>query len=240
MSWLTKKTGLEEFLKKDEDFYKMLHDQASKAREGIEALQKFVSEPSPTNAKRVKEIEEEADEYRKSLIEKLHQSFAPPMDREDIFALSRAVDDIVDYADTTVDEMEIYEVSPDDHLREMVDILRKAAREIEDAIKIIKDYPRIAREHAVQAKFYENTMEKAYHSALANLFKKNGHCRHAEDEGDLQTPQQCRRSRRPSCQHHLQHHHEGHLIFTNPNSKIHILMNGQFQSGGFFAFGFLD
>jgi uncharacterized protein Yka (UPF0111/DUF47 family) len=196
MSWLTKKTGLEEFLKKDEDFYKMLHDQASKAREGIEALQKFVIEPSPTNAKRVKEIEEEADEHRRSLIEKLHQSFAPPMDREDIFALSRAVDDIVDYADTTVDEMEIYEVSPDDHLREMVDILRKAAREIEDAIKIIKDYPRIAREHAVQAKFYENVMEKAYHSALADLFKKTDtvvmlkmreiyrHLSNAADRGD--------------------------------------------------------
>jgi uncharacterized protein Yka (UPF0111/DUF47 family) len=196
MGWLTKKTGLEQFLKKDEDFYKMLHDQASKAREGIEALQKFVIEPSPTNAKRVKEIEEEADEHRKSLIEKLHQSFAPPMDREDIFALSRAVDDIVDYADTTVDEMEIYEVSPDDHLREMVDILRKAAREIEDAIKIIKDYPRIAREHAVQAKFYENVMEKAYHSALADLFKKTDtvvmlkmreiyrHLSNAADRGD--------------------------------------------------------
>ncbi len=196
MSWLGKKTGLEEFLKKDEDFYKILHDQASKAREGIEALQKFVIEPSPTNAKRVKEIEEEADEHRRSLIEKLHQSFAPPMDREDIFALSRAVDDIVDYADTTVDEMEIYEVSPDDHLREMVDILRKAAREIEDAIKIIKDYPRIAREHAVQAKFYENAMEKAYHSALADLFKKTDtvvmlkmreiyrHLSNAADRGD--------------------------------------------------------
>ena len=47
MSWLTKKTGLDQFLKKDEDFYKMLHDQASKAREGIEALQKFVSNLHP-------------------------------------------------------------------------------------------------------------------------------------------------------------------------------------------------
>jgi uncharacterized protein Yka (UPF0111/DUF47 family) len=196
MSWLAKKTGLDQFLKKDEDFYKMLLDQASKAREGIEALQKFVIEPSPMNATRVKKIEEEADDYRKVLIEKLHQSFAPPMDREDIFALSRAVDDIVDYADTTVDEMEIYEVSPDDHIREMVDILRKAAREIEEAIKIIKDYPRIAREHAVKAKFYENAMEKAYHSALADLFKRTDtiamlkmremyrHLSNAADRGD--------------------------------------------------------
>ena len=29
----------------------------------------------------------------------------------------------------------------------------------------------VTRKHAVQAKAYENTMEKAYHHALANLFK---------------------------------------------------------------------
>jgi uncharacterized protein Yka (UPF0111/DUF47 family) len=78
---------------------------------------------------------------------------------------------VVDYANTTVDEMEIYEVKGDEHIREMVNILRKAAREINDAVKILKDYPKIASEHALKAKAYENTMEKAYHQALANLFK---------------------------------------------------------------------
>ena len=42
-------------------------------------------------------------------------------------------------------------------------ILRKAARELNDAAKILKDYPKIASEHAVKAKAYENTIEKAYH-----------------------------------------------------------------------------
>jgi len=68
--------------------------------------------------------------------------------------------------------MKIYEVASEEHLREMVDILRKAAREISDAVKILETYPNIAMEHSIKAKFYENAMEKAYHSALANLFKK--------------------------------------------------------------------
>ncbi len=59
----------------------------------------------------------------------------------------------------------------DHHIKEMVNILRKTARELNDAVKILKDYPRIASEHAVQAKSYENQMEKAYHLALADLFK---------------------------------------------------------------------
>ena len=165
--------GLKErIFPRERNFYAMLSDQASKTLEGIEALVRFVETPNPENAKGVKDIEREADELRRVLIEDLDTSFVTPLDREDIFALSRVVDDIVDYANTTVDEMEIYEVGPDKHLREMVDILRKGAREIADAVKILKSYPHIAMEHAMQAKSYENAMEKAYHAALADLFKR--------------------------------------------------------------------
>ena len=157
---------------KEKNFYKMLSDQVSRTLEGIEALGEFVENQNQKNANRVKEIEKEADELRRVLVEELHKTFVIPMDREDIYALSRAIDDIVDYANSTVDEMEIYEVASDAHLREMVDILRKAALAISDAVKILEAYPTIAMEHAVKAKFYENTMEKAYHSALADLFKK--------------------------------------------------------------------
>lgn len=163
---------IDRFFPKDPNFHQMLSQQASKTLEGVEALEAFVESPMGEKAKRVKDIEGEADILRKAIIEELQHSFVTPMDREDIYALSRAIDDIVDYANTTVDEMEVYEVVPDDHLREMVDILRKAAREINDAMNILQTYPPIAMEHAVKAKFYENAMEKAYHTALADLFKK--------------------------------------------------------------------
>jgi hypothetical protein len=184
------------FFSKGKSFHKMLADQATKTVEGIEALERFTQNPDPENAKRVREIEQEADELRRMLVEELHQSFVTPIDREDIFALSRTVDDMVDYADTTVDEMEIYEVTPDRHLRDMVDILRKEAREIADSIRMMDAYPHIAMEHAVQAKFYENLMEKAYHTALADLFKRTDtvymlkmreiyrHLSNAADRGD--------------------------------------------------------
>jgi predicted phosphate transport protein (TIGR00153 family) len=157
---------------REKNFYRLLSDQASKTLEGIERLDVFLQNQNQETAKGVKDVEKEADELRRILVEELHHTFVTPMDREDIFALSRAIDDIVDYADTTVDEMEIYDVASDDHLQEMVDILRRAAQEIRDGVKILETYPHIAMEHAIKAKFYENTMEKAYHSALADLFKK--------------------------------------------------------------------
>ena len=158
---------------KEGNFYKMLSAQASKTLEGIEALGAFVQNQNPENATLVKNIEREADELRKILVEELHQTFVTPMDREDIYSLSRAIDDIVDYANSTVEEMEIYEVSSEEHLREMVNILGKAAWEISDAVHILETYPAIAMEHAVKAKSYENAMEKAYHTALADVFKKS-------------------------------------------------------------------
>jgi uncharacterized protein Yka (UPF0111/DUF47 family) len=152
-------------------FFDLLALQAAKTLEGLDALWNFVERGTKESAHAVRAIEREADELRRILIEELDKTFVTPIDREDIYSLSRAVDDIVDYANTTVDEMEIYEVKGDQHIKDMVNILRKAAREINDSVKILKDYPKIASEHAVQAKAYENTMEKAYHRALADLFK---------------------------------------------------------------------
>jgi len=159
------------FSGKESRFFELLIRQSSKTVEGLEALCKFSESGTRENANLVRNIEREADELRRILIEELDQTFITPIDREDIYALSRAIDDVVDYANTTVDEMEIYEVKGDAHIKEMVNILRKAARELDEAVKILKDYPKIANEHAVKAKAFENTMEKAYHSALANLFK---------------------------------------------------------------------
>ncbi len=152
-------------------FFEILSRQASKTLEGLEALWNFAQNGTEENANVVRSIEHEADELRRILIEELDQTFVTPLDREDIYALSRAIDDVADYAKSTVDEMEIYEVKPDEHIREMVDILRKSARELNDAVKILKDYPKIALAHAVKAKSYENQMEEAYHLALAHLFK---------------------------------------------------------------------
>ncbi len=152
-------------------FFEILSRQASKTLEGLEALWNFAQNGTKENANLVRNVEHEADDLRRILIEELDQTFVTPLDREDLYALSRAIDDVADYAKSTVDEMEIYEVKPDEHIREMVDILRKSARELNDAVKILKNYPKIALAHAVKAKSYENQMEEAYHLALAHLFK---------------------------------------------------------------------
>jgi len=159
------------FAKKVNIFYDLLLRQSAKTLEGLEALAVYVDDCSREKAKQVKKCEVEADDLRLMLIQALDKTFVTPLDREDIFDLSRAIDDVMDYANSTVYELEIYEVCSDGHVREMVNILISATGEIHNAIRLLEEQPKVAVVHAVKAKAYENTMEGAYRLALSHLFR---------------------------------------------------------------------
>jgi len=159
------------FFRKKTDFYALLMGQSEKVLEGIKALRGYASDQCPECAAAVKNLEKEADEHRRIIIAELNRTFATPIDREDIFQLSRALDDVMDYAENTVIELTAYELSADSHIRRMIDIMIQASEELVKAIKYLKEYPNIANDYAVRAKKLENDMEQEYHRALSDLFK---------------------------------------------------------------------
>lgn len=159
------------FSKEKNIFFDLMFRQSEKTLEGLQALANYMEDRSPENAKQVKKCEVEADDLRMMLIQELDKTFVTPLDREDIFNLSRVIDDVMDYANSTVYEMEIYEVVADEHVKEMVNILISAGREINQAINLLENQPKVAAVHALKAKAYENTMEGAYRLALSHLFR---------------------------------------------------------------------
>ena len=151
-------------------FLNMICEQAAQAQRGMEALHAYMKEPSETLAQQVRVAEKDADEVRRILIDELNRSFVTPIDREDLFSLSRAIDDILDYADTTVDEMATLGVQPNPYLIRMVSLLRDATEEINRGVQHLKDRPSVANDHAVRAKALENRVESVYREAIAALF----------------------------------------------------------------------
>jgi predicted phosphate transport protein (TIGR00153 family) len=151
-------------------FIQLLIQQADHTVQGMEALLEYLDDPIEKRAEEVTRLEKEADEIRRILIDELNRTFVTPIDREDIHALSRAIDDIIDYGYTTVDEMVILEVMPNNFLRRMVSLLRDAAREIHLGVLRLADHPGVAEDHAVRAKALENRVEYVYREALADLF----------------------------------------------------------------------
>lgn len=163
--------GLRDLFKSREDkFLKLLIEQASISLLGMEILERFVKDRDEETAKEITRLEREADEVRRILIDELNRSFVTPFDREDIFALSRAIDDIIDYGNTTVDEMVILDIEPTPYILRMVSLLREAANEIHLATLRLRDHPNVALDHATRAKALENRVEGVYREALADLF----------------------------------------------------------------------
>jgi uncharacterized protein Yka (UPF0111/DUF47 family) len=138
----------------------------------MEVLKDYVAQPSPELANKVKTIESEADEVRRILIDELNRTFATPFDREDIFTMSLTIDDMLDYAESTVDGMEIWSIKSNLYIERMVSLLHDAAVEVHRAILRIQDHPNVANDHAVRAKALENRVESVYREALADLFRE--------------------------------------------------------------------
>lgn len=160
------------FFKKT-DFYKLMSDQANKSQEGLGALLEFINNPTQDNGNRVSQLEEEADEIRRILIDELNRTFVTPIDREDIFSLSRAVDDVLNYAETTVEEMLVLDIKPDAHIKGIVEILFESSKSVALAVKNIKEHPGVCIEHVIKARKSEQKIERLYRLALVELFKTN-------------------------------------------------------------------
>jgi uncharacterized protein len=159
------------FQRQPNHFISRLCEQSAIVIEGTEALIDYMDKPSKKNAQRVRNLEKQADEVRRILIDELNRTFVTPIDREDLFGLSRAIDDVLDYAYSTTNEMDILEVVPNAYLRSMAEMLHNAAEEIHLAIERLEQHPNVADTHAVRVKSIENGMETLYAEALAALFK---------------------------------------------------------------------
>ncbi len=144
------------------------------------ALEKFGRQPTANDdlIEEIKEIEREGDAKRRILIDELAHTYATPFDREDLFALSRAVDDILDAANETAVELAIYKIAPPEGLQEMAVVLVEGARHIRASVGELLDHPGVASEHAVRAKRSENRIDSLYHQAVGRLFDSGEEINH--------------------------------------------------------------
>jgi len=100
------------------DVLGMLEAQAALTLEGVRALLAW-AEGDPSAAEAVRDAEHRADDCKRTLRIALTEAFLTPLEPEDIFELSRGLDDIVNSAKHTVGEAELMEAGPDAAIAEM-------------------------------------------------------------------------------------------------------------------------
>jgi predicted phosphate transport protein (TIGR00153 family) len=122
-------------------------------------------------ARDVRDCEHEGDRITHDIIQRLNSSFVTPIDREDIYALASALDDIVDYIEEVSDFLGLYRIeAPMEKAIELSRILHEASRAIADAIPRLRTF-RDIHHYTVEVNRLENDGDRVLREALASLFE---------------------------------------------------------------------
>ncbi len=115
--------------------------------------------------------EHEGDRITHDIIQRLNQTFVTPIDREDIYELASALDDIVDLAEEVADFMGLYKVeAPMEQAQRLAHILLQASRQIADAMPRMRKFGDISH-YTVEIHRLENDGDRVVREAIAALFE---------------------------------------------------------------------
>ncbi len=122
------------------------------------------------HTKRIKDVEHACDELTHRVTIKLNKSFITPFDREDIFALVVALDDVCDFIDEGARALVIYDIHEiSDHAKGFAKVIQAAAAAINSAVSMLNK-PNGMNQHIVEIHRLENEADEIYLRAIGELF----------------------------------------------------------------------
>ena len=142
----------------DERFRPLLLEQA---RIAVQACDLLAARGGPAEMARV---EAAGDAARRRLAETLARTYATPWDRDDIFALSSALDDVADAAQQALLALAVFGGADFAHVQEITRSLREGASHLERAVALVP--APAAQEPARRAKRCENVTGNLYRYGL--------------------------------------------------------------------------
>jgi len=159
------------------DFFTWFEQAAANNVEGARLLEDLCRDFSNAE-KKVEELhnlEHKGDEIGHRIYEKLNGVFMPPLDREDIAAITSALDDVMDYIHEAAEAMCIYNIkAPTPQSCELATIIRQCAEEV------AKQLPHLRRRRAmrgipkgiIELNRLENQADNLLREAVRELFQK--------------------------------------------------------------------
>jgi uncharacterized protein len=159
----------------DDTFFDMLTDAARHLVTGADLMSEMLGSSDGTHdrpgvAERMREQEHLADETTHAIIRKVNSTFVTPFDREDIYSLASALDDVMDHMEEAVDLTVLYDVQKlPEGVADQVEVLRRCADVCADAmprLRTMKDLD----EFWIEINRLENAGDKSYRRILAHLF----------------------------------------------------------------------
>ena len=114
--------------------------------------------------------EQDGDRVTHDIIQRLNQTFVTPIDREDIYELASALDDVVDYTEEVSDYLGLYNIeAPMVQSQELAKVLHACARQIAEAMPRLRGFKDISH-YTVEINRLENDGDRITREAIASLF----------------------------------------------------------------------
>ncbi len=157
---------------RDESFFDLFLKSAGLLVQGAELLQDIVVnfDDLTARARRLHDIEHEADEVTHEVMRRLNTTFVTPLDREDIHELASYLDDVLDHMDAAGDLMVLHKIEkPLPEMHAQVDLLVRATHTTRDALAKLPDF-RSLSDYFVEVNRLENEGDRVYRRAIADLF----------------------------------------------------------------------
>jgi uncharacterized protein len=159
-------------LPREEKFYTDFQALADELKRGARLLEAMLEPERPVwdKAEEIKEVEHKCDFLTHEIIQRLNRTFVTPLDREDIHALARSLDDVMDAIDASASLVRLYRL----------ETVRFGARELAKVITASTDSVRLAlgaleqhkglTTHAVEINRLENEADRIHQQAVSRLF----------------------------------------------------------------------
>ncbi len=155
-------------------FFGLFSESAENLRIAAELLQDLIGDFRDVDlkAQRIADREHEGDEVTHAIIRLLNTTFVTPMDREDIYQLATALDDVMDAIEAVADLFVLHRIeSPLPEMKAQIDVLVLAAGQAE---KALAELPKMKREQLepywIEINRLENEGDRLYRRAIADLF----------------------------------------------------------------------
>ncbi len=158
---------------KNEKFFTMFKDMTVIINEGAQLLKNMLdSYEDPMGSQRkIKDVEHKGDVQTHEIVKSLNKSFVTPFDREDIYALSAALDDILDLIDASAKRFVMYRVEkPTPEAKELAFIILKSCQTIEKAVSHLGGKLEVISEYCVEVNALENEADRVCREAVCRLF----------------------------------------------------------------------
>jgi hypothetical protein len=158
---------------RDTSFFDLLTELAQHLVVGANLLAELLGADRPGRkelAKKLAEAEHDADETTHSIMRRLNQTFVTPFDRDDIYGLTSALDDCMDFMEEAADLIVLYRIGElPARVSDQVQVLQRAAELTADAMPRLRSMHDLA-EYWVEVNRLENQADKTHRKLLAELF----------------------------------------------------------------------